>query len=90
MSYNKRTSELEIKKNKVYNRYWEKINKKMQRLYFWECVIKKKSTFEMVFEHKGFKDDEILIEFYANKNGLHIVDERLLRTKSIYSFGKAN
>lgn len=97
MSYSKQIKKLEKKKKDTQNRYWEKISRKMQMLYFWECRIKGKDMFKMSFEHNGkvrlpdfSKDDEILIEFYASKNGLRIVDERLLRTKSIYSFGKAN
>lgn len=102
-SYNKRIKRLEEKKNNAYNRYWENVSKKMKRLYFWECVVKKKKKFEMVFAHKICEydkkigefhkpdfvtDDEILIEFYANKNGLRIVDEHLFITKSVYIFEK--
>lgn len=103
MSYNKRIKKLYERKNEMYNRYWENVSKKMQRLYFWECVIKGKITFEMAFEHRFFeyangkvyrtdfaKDDEMLIEFYASKNGLRIVDEYLFANKSVYCFEKVN
>lgn len=86
----------EEKQRNAYNRYWEKVSKRMQKLYFWECRIKRRSTFEMSFDHNGTivfpdfsKDDEMLIEFYASKNGLHIVDEHLNSTKSVYRFEKA-
>lgn len=103
MSYNKRIKKLDERKNEMYNRYWENVSKKMQRLYFWEYVIKRKITFEMAFEHRFFeyakgnicstdfaKDDEMLIEFYASKNGLRIVDKYLLANKSVYCFEKVN
>ena len=103
-SYNKQIKRLEEKKKNAYNRYWENVSKKMKRLYFWECVVKKKKKFKMVFTHKFFEhdkktgkfhnpkfvtDDEILIEFYANKNGLRIVDEHLFANKAVYYFEKS-
>ena len=44
-SYNKQIKRLEEKKKNAYNRYWENVSKKMKRLYFWECVVKKKKKF---------------------------------------------
>ena len=77
----------------------------MARKYFGECKVLKRERFMMTFSHflgeydesvqkfynSDFdKDDVILIEHYARRNGLEICDEKLLGSKSIYWFKKAD
>ncbi len=102
MSYDAQVEKLKMRRKIMYNRYWLGVSRKMRRLYFWECVIKKKRMFSMTFEHKlwkdeecnkvyvhGFdKDDRVMIEFYAKENGFTVISGYLLGDKSVYHFAK--
>lgn len=105
MSYNvEQVKRLKLKRKVAYDKYWNSVDFKMRSIYFLECVIKKRESFNMTFEHKFWEDEEcnkmcvsgfdkangILIEFYANKNRLAIINVYSLGNKSIYTFGKAN
>lgn len=103
--YNKKIETLKEKKKEVFDRYWKNVSKKMARKYFWECKVLKKDCFKMEFSRSIgeydkrtlkycnpdiIKDDELMIEHYASINGLEICDEKLMSTKSIYWFKKAD
>ena len=103
MSYNKKIKDLEEKKAKACNRYWENVKKKMKIKCFFYCDLLKKEGFYMDFPHSigeydeklgkfispdFVKDNELLIGHYAEINGLEICDEMLLPARSIYYFKK--
>lgn len=72
-----------IKRNELL--YWEKIEKQFKKY-----KAKNKEAFVMEFSHNIFADfcadNESKIDSIAKLYGYEIVDERLMSTKSIYTF----
>ena len=67
------------------NLYWDFIHRK-----FKHNMKKGTTTFKIKFKHKGYRDNEILIEHIAKNYGYEISDEFLTSTYSKYTFSKYN